>query len=148
MLCRKYFHVLIILYFCLLPLDTQFFLTDDGEDDDHEVEDVPADGEEVAAQRYNLDEALEGEDDDEGQVDVVQDVLHLRGLLVRLHHHGDHVEEDQHHDDDVEGLLPRQVEEEALHRVLHRKTDSLAFSFKYIFLMHHWLRQAFILNFL
>ncbi|KAF3836379.1 hypothetical protein F7725_028937, partial [Dissostichus mawsoni] len=86
------------------------------EDDDHEVEDVPADGEEVAAQRHNLDEALEGEDDDEGQVDVVQDVLHLRGLLVRLHHHGDHVEEDQHHDDDVEGLLPRQVEEEALHR--------------------------------
>ena len=95
-----------------------FGLTDDGENDDDEVEDVPADGEEVISQCHDLDEALDGEDDDEGQVDVVQDVLHLRRLLVRLHHHGDHVEEDQHHDDDVEHLLPRQVEEETLHRVL------------------------------
>lgn len=95
-------------------------LTNNGENDDHEVEDVPADGEEVASQRHDLDEALDGEDDDEGQVDVVQDVLHLRRLLVRLHHHGDHVEEDQHHDDDVERLLPHQVEEEALQRVLER----------------------------
>ena len=93
-------------------------LTDNGEDDHHEVEDVPADGEEVASQRHDLDQALGGEDDDEGQVDVVQDVLHLRRLLVRLHHHGDHVEQDQHHDDDVERLFPNQVEEEALHRVL------------------------------
>ena len=103
-----------------------FELTDDGENDDDEVEDVPADGEEVISQRHDLDEALDGEDDDEGQVDVVQDVLHLRRLLVRLHHHGDHVEEDQHHDDDVEHLLPRQVEEETLHRVLEgdEKSDS------------------------
>lgn len=99
-------------------------LTDDGEDDDHEVEDVPADGEEVAAQRHDLDAALDGEDDDEGQVDVVEDLLHLRRLLVRLHHHGDHVEEDQNHDDDVEGLLPHQVEEEALQVVLEKQTDA------------------------
>lgn len=96
-------------------------LTDDGEDDNDEVEDVPADGEEVVAQRHDLDEALDGEEHDEGQIDVVQDVLHLRRLLVRLHHHGDHVEQDQHHDDDVERLPACQVEEEALQRVLHRE---------------------------
>lgn len=66
-------------------------LTNDGENDNHKVKDVPADGEKVVAQRHDLDEALGGEDDNEGQVDVVQDVLHLRGLLIRLHHHGDHV---------------------------------------------------------
>lgn len=95
-------------------------LTNDGEDDDHEVEDVPADREEVAAQRHDLYAALGAEDDDERQVDVVEDLLHLRRLLVCFHHHGDHVEEDQHHDDDVEGLLPHQVEEEALQVVLER----------------------------
>lgn len=98
-------------------------LTNDGENDDHEVEDVPADCEEVASQRHDLDEALEGEDDDEGQVDFVKDVLHLGRLLVRLHHHGDHVEEDHHHDDDVERLLCHQVEEEALQRVLGRERE-------------------------
>lgn len=66
-------------------------LTNDGEDDDHEVEDVPANGEKVVPQGHDLDETLSGEDDNEGQVDVVQDVLHLRGLLVRLHHHRDHI---------------------------------------------------------
>lgn len=96
-------------------------LTNDGENDDDKVEDVPADGEEVASQRHDLNEALGGEDHDEGEVDVVQDVLHLRRLLVRLHHHGDHVEEDQHHDDDVKRLFPDQVEEEALYCVLERK---------------------------
>lgn len=117
----KYKNDFILCGFFSLKLKVK--LTDDGENDDHEVEDVPADGEEVAAQRHDLDEALDGEDDDEGQVDVVQDVLHLRRLLVRLHHHGDHVEEDHHHDDDVEHLLPHQVEEEALQRVLHTNTD-------------------------
>lgn len=101
-------------------------LTHDGENDHHEVEDVPANGEEVATQRHDLDQALGSEDDDEGQVDVVQDLLHLRQLLVRLHHHGDHVEEDQHHDDDVERLLPNQVEEEALQSVLRSKNVWLA----------------------
>ncbi len=109
-----------------------FGLTDDGEDDDHEVEDVPANGEEVASQRHDLNEALDGEDDDEGQVDLVQDALHPRRLLVRLHHHGDHVEEDQHHDDDVERLLPRQVEEEALQRVLEREARLICTSLLYL----------------
>lgn len=91
-----------------------FTLTDNGEDDNHEVEDVPADGEEVTSQGHDFDEALDGKDDDESQVDFVQDLLHLRWLLVRFHHHRDHVEEDQDHDDDVERLLPHQIEEEAL----------------------------------
>lgn len=99
-------------------------LTNDGEDDHHKVKDVPANGEEVAAQRHNLYEALAGEDDDEGQVDFVEDVLHAGRLLVRLHHHGNHVEQDEDHDDDVECLLAHQVEEEALHLVLGEERRS------------------------
>lgn len=113
-----------LLFVCLVNLALNLFkaeLTHDGENDHHKVEDVPANSEEVATQRHDLDQAFGGEDDDEGQVDVVQDFLHLRRLLVRLHHHGDHVEEDQHHDDDVERLLSDQVKEEALQSVLRRK---------------------------
>ncbi len=80
-------------------------LTHNGEDDHHEVEDVPALVEVVVAQSDELDDALGGEDDDEGQVDVVEDVLDARRLFVRLHHHRHHVEYDQQHYQDVEGLL-------------------------------------------
>ena len=68
--------------------------TYDGEDDHHKVEDVPADGEEVAAQRQDLDEAFGGEEHDERQVDLVEHRLHALRLLVRLHHHGHHVDDD------------------------------------------------------
>lgn len=98
-------------------------LTHDGEDDHHEIEDVPAHGEEVTPQRYDLEEALAGEDHDETQVNVVEDSLHVARLFVRLHHHGDHVEEDQTHDDDVKCLLPYQVEEERLEGVLTRTKE-------------------------
>lgn len=93
-------------------------LTNDGQDDDNKVKDVPSDCEEVASQPHDFNEALRGEDDNEGQVDVVEDLLHPRRLLVRFYHHGDHVQEDQHHDDDVERLFSNQVEEESLQRVL------------------------------
>lgn len=89
-------------------------LTDDGKNDDYKVKYVPADGEEVAAEGEELDEAFSGEDDNEGQVDVVEDGLHARRLFVCLHHHGNHVEYDEHHDGYVKGLLGNQVKEEAL----------------------------------
>lgn len=59
----------------------------------------------MAAQCYQLQAALAGEDDNEGHVDPVEDKLLLRALLIRLHHHGDHVEADQHHDGHVKDLL-------------------------------------------
>lgn len=80
-------------------------LTHNGENDYHKVKDVPTDGEEIAAKGNNLNDALSGEDDNEGQVDMIQDVLHVRGLLICLHHHGQHVQEDEQHYHDVEGLL-------------------------------------------
>ena len=103
-------------------------LTHDGQDDHHEVEDVPADGEEVTAQGEDLDEAFGGEDGNEAHVDVVEDSLHAVRLLVRLHHHRHHVQDDQHHDGDVEGLLGHQVEEERLQNVLDGRTGGLSFT--------------------
>ncbi len=111
-------------------------LTHNGEDDHHEVEDVPAVGEVVVAQGDELDDALGGEDDDEGQVDVVEDVLDARRLFVRLHHHRHHVEYDQQHYQDVEGLLGHQVEEESLDRVLRRKSVRIHQNHWYVTLEH------------
>lgn len=74
--------------------DIDSWLTYDGQDDDHKVEDVPADGEVVLPERDDLQSALCGEDDDEDEVDPVQDIFFLYALLVCLHHHGHHVEAD------------------------------------------------------
>lgn len=93
-------------------------LTHDGQNHNHEVENVPADGEVVVPQGEHLQHALAGEKDDKHKVDPVEDVLHLLALSVCLHHHGHHVEADEHHDDDVEGLLGDKVKDGSLDAVL------------------------------
>lgn len=92
--------------------------THNGEDDNHEVEDVPAVGEVVVAQGSYLDNTLACEDGDKKQVDLGQDVDLLRALVICLHHHGHHVQADEKHDGDIEGLLGHNVEHEALVLVL------------------------------
>lgn len=92
--------------------------THNGKDYHHKVKDIPANCEEVAAEGKNLDEAFTGEDEDKDQVDLVEDGLHAFRLLIRLHHHGHHVDYDEHHDYYVKGLLGHQVKEEALNHVL------------------------------
>ena len=86
-------------------------LTNDGQGDHDEVEDVPAHGEVVVAKRQHLQHALGREDDDEEHVDPVEDGDLLLALIFCLHHHGDHVQADQHHDQNVKGLLGRQVKD-------------------------------------
>lgn len=93
-------------------------LTHDGQDDDHKVEDVPADGEVVVPQGEHFEHTLTGEEDDEDQVNPVEDVLHLLALRVRLHHHRHHVKADEHHDNNVKGLLRDKVKDDALDFVL------------------------------
>lgn len=55
--------------------------------------------------------ALCCEDDNEDQVDPVKNGFLLKGLLVCFHHHGHHVEADQHHDENVKELFCHQVED-------------------------------------
>ena len=93
-------------------------LTHNGQDDNHEVEDIPADGEVVLAQGQHLEHALAREDDDEDHVDVVQDVHLELALVVRLHHHGDHVETDKNHDADVKNLPGDKIKDHSLEFVL------------------------------
>ena len=71
----------------------------------------------------DLQRALCGEDDDEAEVDPVQDHFFLCTLLVCLHHHGDHVEANQHHDEDIEELLGDQVKDQTLELVLVRQRE-------------------------
>lgn len=93
-------------------------LTHNGQDDNHEVEDIPAVGKVVVAQGNHLEDTLGCEDAYEQQVDLGQDVDLLGALVVCLHHHGHHVQADEKHDGDVEGLLGHNVEYEALVLVL------------------------------
>lgn len=93
-------------------------LTHNGEDDYHEVEDVPADGEVVVPQGKHFEHTLTSEEDDEDQVNPVEDVLHLLALSICLHHHGHHVKADEHHDNNVKGLLSDEIKDDTLDFVL------------------------------
>lgn len=93
-------------------------LTNDGQNDNNKVKNVPTNGEEITAEGKYLDEAFGSEDDDEDQVDVIEDGLHASRLFISLDHHGYHVEDNEHHDGDVKGLLGHQVKEESLQNVL------------------------------
>jgi len=61
---------------------------------------------------------LRGEEDDEDQVDPVEDVLHLLALSICLHHHRHHVKANEHHDNNVEGLLSDKIKDDPLDFVL------------------------------
>lgn len=84
----------------------------------HKIKDVPSNCEEVTTERKYLNQAFGGEDHDEDQVDLVEDGLHSCGLLIGFYHHGHHVDDDQHHDHDVKGLLGHEIEEEGLENIL------------------------------
>lgn len=101
-------------------------LTHNGQNHDHEVKDVPPDGEVVVPQGEHLQHTLAGEEDDKHQVDPVEDVLHLLALRVRLHHHGHHVEADEHHDDDVKCLLSDEVKDSSLNAVLCNEREAMS----------------------
>lgn len=89
-------------------------LTNDGQNNDYKVKYVPTNGEEITAEGKYLDEAFGGKDNNESQVDVIEDGLHASRLFIGLDHHGYHVENNEHHDSDVKGLLGHQVEKESL----------------------------------
>ena len=100
--------------------------TENGHDDDAEVEDVPRLLEVVPAQTQQLHDALAREDGDEDGVDEVEDYRQLLVLAVVLHRHRDHVEEDDDHNNDVELLVRRHLEEQQLAPEL-QPTGQLAF---------------------
>ena len=92
--------------------------TDDGQHDDNEVEHVPAAPEVVPAHAEDLHDRLQREDGGEDDVDDVQRLRVDERLVVVLHRHRDHVQQDQHHDGELEAAAHRDVEEEPLHRIL------------------------------
>lgn len=93
-------------------------LTHNRENYHHKIKDVPCNCEEVTTEGKDLDQAFGGEDHDEDQVDLVEDGLHALRLLIGFHHHGHHVDDDEHHDHDVKGLLGHEIKEEGLENVL------------------------------
>ena len=52
-----------------------------------------------------LEDTLQREDGDEEDVDDLQDVRHLLGHVVELKGHGQHVQHDDQHDQDVKLLV-------------------------------------------
>lgn len=59
-----------------------------------------------------------GEDYNKDEIDPVEDVLCLIGLIIRFHHHRDHVQTDEDHDGDVKNLLCHKVKHHALDLIL------------------------------
>lgn len=93
-------------------------LTHDGHDDDHKVEDVPVVAEVVFSERYDLQNELYEENDDEEEVEPVQDSFFLMALMIRLHHQKHHVQADQNHHEDFKIRFGDQVEDVGLALVL------------------------------
>lgn len=102
-------------------------LTCNGQDDNHKIENVPADSEVVMAQGQHLEHTLSCEDDDKDHVDVVQDVHLELALVVRLHHHGDHVEADEDHNADIKDLFGYKIKDHALEFVLDQRICKSSF---------------------
>ena len=100
-------------------------LTHDGQNHNHEVKNVPPDGEIIVPQGEHLQHTLTGEEDDKHQVDPVKDVLHLLALCVCLHHHGHHVEANEHHDDYIKCLLSNKVKDSSLNAVLCNRREAM-----------------------
>lgn len=96
-------------------------LTPNGEDHDDEVKHIPAIGEVVVPQGEHLHDTLSREDSHEELVDFVEDFCLFFTLVVSLHHHGDHIEADEDHDDDVESLSGHNVKDKALVLVLRKQ---------------------------
>lgn len=70
------------------------------------------------SERKHLKYAFPCEDDNEHQIDLVQDILFLRTLVICLYHHGHHIEADEHHDKDVKELFWDEVKHHALDLIL------------------------------
>lgn len=85
-----------------------------GQDDDNEIKNVPSIGEEVLSQGKKLQRALSSEDDYERHIYFEEEIFLLWALVVCLHHHGHHIETDEHHDEDVKELLTDEVKHHPL----------------------------------
>ena len=93
---------------------TASLLTQNGQDDDHKVEQVPRLLEVIVAQGEHLERALGGEDDDEQRVEDVQHHGQRGARLVLIQRHRHHVQTDEQHDDHVELLVGHDVEDDGL----------------------------------
>lgn len=93
-------------------------LTNYRQDNNNEVKYIPPNGEVVLAEWEHLQNTLSGKHDNKHQVDLVENFIHVVRLLVRLHHHGDHIKAYKNHDDNVEGLLCNEIKDISLKLVL------------------------------
>jgi len=94
-----------------LCVEARLKLTDDGHDDDGEVEHVPRVLEVVVSEPDELQETLGREDGHEDHVDDVQNPLKVVGRLVVLDRHRKHVQQDDDHYEDVEFLIGGQFKD-------------------------------------
>lgn len=93
-------------------------LTRYWKDDHNKIKDVPANSEKVLSESKHLKYAFPCEDDNEHQIDLVQNILFLRTLVICLYHHGHHIEADKHHDKDVKELFCDEVKHHTLDLIL------------------------------
>lgn len=79
----------------------------------------------MIAQGDEFESALPSEDHNEEQINIVQKKFLLFTLVIRFHHHGDHVQADQNHNEDVKELRGYKVENQTLTAVLQTSDMSM-----------------------
>lgn len=80
-----------------------------GQDDHNKIKNIPSICEEVLTQGKELQHALSGEDNNKSHIYFKEKIFLLCTLVVCLHHHGHHIEADEHHNEDVKKLLTDEV---------------------------------------
>lgn len=93
-------------------------LTYNGKDHHHKIKDIPAYREVVVSQGDELQYKFPSEQNNEDKVDPGQNQSHVFALVVRFHHHGDHVEANEDHDADVKDLSCDKIKDHPLKFIL------------------------------
>lgn len=93
-------------------------LTNDANDEDDEVKDVPAVHEVVLSERNDLHNEFYEEYDEEAEVEPGEDKLCVIVLVECFRHQNYHVQADQHHHENFKMWFGHQVEDRRLAVVL------------------------------
>lgn len=71
----------------------------------------------------HLQQTLSSKDDNEHHINIVQNCVHVSGLVSSFYHHRHHIEPYQDHYYNIKGLFCGDVEDVALNYVLKQTQD-------------------------
>lgn len=100
-----------------------------------EIKHIPGLLEVVMTESYQFQNALEREDDDKGQVDIMDYIGKRLFLLEMFHRHRENVEHDNNHNGNIKLLVCRQIVTKSRQPKLQNKTSSFIIIIIMIFII-------------